>query len=88
MSLRTSAFRAPGDPRELGVRIATVVVDGEDVTSRVLWERLTWGPEGSGAGRFCWTRPTGELLVPLPDAAGPWEVVRPLGGRDATRTSS
>ena len=82
MSLSTSGFRAPGDPRELGVRIATVVVDGEDVTSRVLWERLTWGPEGSGSGRFCWTRPSGELLVPLPDVAGPWEVsVRWAGER-------
>jgi GT2 family glycosyltransferase len=62
------------DPRELGVRIAAVTVDGEDVTRRVLWERLTWGPEGEGAGRFWWTRPTGELLVPLPAGDGPWTV--------------
>jgi GT2 family glycosyltransferase len=62
------------DPRELGVRIASVSVDGEDVTTRVLWERLTWGPEGEGAGRFFWTRPSGELLVPLPSDTGPWEV--------------
>ena len=72
--LQTEGFRAPGDPRDLGVRIGSVVVDGEDVTGRVLWERLTWGPEGSGAGRFFWTRPAGDLLVPLPDADGPWEV--------------
>lgn len=62
------------DPRDLGVRIASVVVDGEDVTGRVLWERLTWGPEGEGAGRFFWTRPSGEMLLPLPHADGPWEV--------------
>jgi GT2 family glycosyltransferase len=62
------------DPRDLGVRIGSVVVDGEDVTSRVLWERLTWGPEGEGAGRFFWTRPSGEMLVPLPHEDGPWEV--------------
>ena len=62
------------DPRELGVRIASVVVDGEDVTARVLWERLTWGPEGEGEGRFFWTRPSGELLLPLPHAHAPWEV--------------
>ena len=71
------------DPRELGVRLSSVVVDGQDVTSRVLWERLVWGSEGVGAGRFWWTRPTGELLVPLPHDTGPWEVtVRWAGERD------
>ena len=75
LQLATQEFRPGGaDPRDLGVRIASVVVDGEDVTSRVLWERLTWGPEGEGAGRFWWTRPSGELLVPLPHDGGPWEV--------------
>ena len=74
------ALHAPGfvpggaDPRDLGVRIASIVVDGEDITSRVLWERLTWGPEGEGAGRFFWTRPSGEMLLPLPHSTGPWEV--------------
>ena len=62
------------DRRELGVRLASIAVDGQDVTSRVLWERLTWGAEGAGAGRFWWTRPSGELLVPLPTDTGPWEV--------------
>jgi GT2 family glycosyltransferase len=74
ISLSTAGFRAPGDPRELGVRVRRVVVDGVDVTARVLWERLTWGPEGSGADRFSWTRPAGELLLPLPDASGPYEL--------------
>lgn len=62
------------DPRELGLRICSVHVDGQDVTGRVLWERLVYGAEGVGAGRFWWTRPTGELLVPLPQDTGPWEV--------------
>ncbi|MEX2289323.1 MAG: glycosyltransferase family 2 protein [Mycobacteriales bacterium] len=62
------------DPRELGLRIASVSVDGEDVTGRLLWERLTWGSEGVGEGRFWWTRPSGELLLPLPHDTGPWEV--------------
>ncbi len=75
MSLSTSRFRLAGDPRDLGVRLSSVVVDGEDVTTRVLWEQLTWGPEGEGAGRSFWSRPEGELLVPLPDSTGPWEVV-------------
>jgi GT2 family glycosyltransferase len=57
------------DLRELGVRVAAVRVDGEDVTARVLWERLAYGPEGSGAGRAWWTRPSGELLLPLPARA-------------------
>ena len=75
LTLSTEEFRPGGaDPRDLGVRIASVVVDGEDVTTSVLWERLTWGPEGEGAGRFWWTRPSGELLVPLPSDTGPWEV--------------
>ncbi len=75
MSLSTTGFRMNGDPRHLGVKLSSVVVDGEDVTTRVLWERLTWGPEGEGGGRFFWSRPEGELLVPLPDSTGPWEVV-------------
>jgi GT2 family glycosyltransferase len=64
----------PADTRELGVRIRSVVVDGEDVTGRLLWERLTHGAEGAGRDRFWWTRPAGELLVPLPHERGPWEV--------------
>jgi GT2 family glycosyltransferase len=75
LQLATDGFTPGGaDPRDLGVRIGAVVVDGEDVTSRVLWERLTWGPEGEGAARFFWTRPSGEMLVPLPSDTGPWEV--------------
>jgi len=66
---RTPGFSpGPHDARELGARIYRVEVDGTDVTENVLWERLTYGPEGSGAGRFRWSRPTGELLVPIPDA--------------------
>lgn len=75
LSVDAPAFVPGGaDPRELGVRISGVTVDGADVTSRVLWERLTWGPEGEGAARFWWTRPSGEMLVPLPSLSGPWEV--------------
>jgi GT2 family glycosyltransferase len=75
LQLSTALFTPGGaDPRDLGVRIGSVVVDGEDVTSRVLWERLTWGPEGEGKDRFFWTRPSGEMLVPLPSDTGPWEV--------------
>jgi len=66
---RTPGFSpGPHDRRELGARIHRVEVDGVDVTENVLWERLTYGPEGSGAGRFRWSRPSGDLLVPVPGA--------------------
>ena len=79
LRLATAGFVPGGaDRRELGVRIASVAVDGEDVTAGVLWERLTYGPEGAGADRAWWTRPSGELLLPLPSAGpragGPWQV--------------
>jgi GT2 family glycosyltransferase len=64
------------DTRELGVRIARVTVDGEDVTEGVLWDHAAYGPEGSGGERFRWTRPSGQLLVPLDPTGG--------GGRTAS----
>jgi GT2 family glycosyltransferase len=66
LNLSTPAF-LPGtlDSRELGVRIYRVTVDGRDVTDEVLWDHLAYGPEGSGDGRFRWTRPSGRLLVPV-----------------------
>jgi len=68
LRLETEGFTpGPHDPRQLGVRVSRVEVDGADVTAGVLWERLTYGRE---AGGFWWTRPTGELLVPVP-AEGP-----------------
>jgi hypothetical protein len=60
VTLRTEGF-SPGaaDPRTLGVRVHGVAVDGEP--ARPLWERLTFGDEGG----FVWTRPEGELLLPV-----------------------
>jgi hypothetical protein len=43
------------------------VTPPHDVTAKVLWERMTFGADGAGDNRFWWTRPTGELLVPVPD---------------------
>jgi GT2 family glycosyltransferase len=76
LHLETPGFTPGGaDPRELGLRFRSVVVDGTDVTDRVLWESLTWGPEGVGDGRFRWSRPSGDLLLPLPEgASGPHTV--------------
>jgi GT2 family glycosyltransferase len=66
VELATPAF-VPGtlDTRELGVRVYQVAVDGTDVTERVLWDRVAYGPEGDGPARFRWTRPAGMLLVPV-----------------------
>jgi GT2 family glycosyltransferase len=77
LRLRTEGFDpGPHDPRELGVRILAVEVDGRDVTEKVLWEKLAYGPEGEGAGRFRWTRPAGTFLVPVQD--GPGDVGGPM----------
>jgi GT2 family glycosyltransferase len=75
LRLATEGFTpGPQDARELGVRILAVEVDGRDVTDKVLWEKLSYGPEGSAAsgaaGRFRWTRPSGTFLVPVQDAPG------------------
>ena len=59
LTLETEGFVPGGaDPRELGVRIHGVTVDGEP--ARALWQRLTYGDEGG----FTWTRPSGEWLLP------------------------
>jgi GT2 family glycosyltransferase len=90
LHLSTEGFVPGGaDPRELGLRFGGVEVGGTDVTERVLWESLTWGPEGEGAARFRWARPTGDLLVPLPEGDGPHEVVvRWAAERDKPATLS
>jgi len=64
------------DTRELGARVYRVEIDGADVTERVLWDRVAYGPEGEGEGRFRWTRPAGMLLVPVD--APPGEDAGPL----------
>ena len=67
VQLGTPGFRpGPQDTRNLGVRVYRVTVYGSDVTDRVLWEQAAYGPEGEGTGRFRWTRPAGEFLVPVP----------------------
>ena len=87
VELATPGF-VPGtlDTRELGVRVYRVTVDGEDVTERVLWDRVAYGPEGEGPGRFRWTRPAGMLLLPVdrdPAQEGPLR----LGLRVAAETT-
>ena len=85
VELTTPGFQ-PGtlDTRALGVRLYRVTVDGRDVTDQVLWDRVGYGPEGEGAGRFRWTRPAGTLLVPVEDHAA---AARRLGLRLAAETA-
>jgi hypothetical protein len=74
LRLSTPGFvPGPHDSRELGVRVSSVSVAGEEKLGEVLWERLTYGAEGPPSDRFFWTRPAGELLLPVP-AEGPVEV--------------
>jgi GT2 family glycosyltransferase len=87
VELATPGF-VPGtlDTRELGVRVYQVTVDGTDVTERVLWDQVAYGPEGEGPGRFRWTRPAGMLLIPVdrdPAQQGPLR----LGLRVAAETT-
>jgi GT2 family glycosyltransferase len=63
----------PHDTRELGVRVSGVQVAGTSVLGDVLWEQLTYGAEGPPQDRFFWTRPGGELLLPVPPD-GPLDV--------------
>lgn len=68
--LRAPGFRpGPQDTRDLGVRVYQVSVNGADVTDKVLWEQVAYGPEGTGSGRYRWTRPAGEFLLPVPPEA-------------------
>jgi GT2 family glycosyltransferase len=74
------------DTRTLGVRLYLVSVDGRDVTDQVLWDRVAYGPEGEGPGRFRWTRPAGMLLVPVEGEAGrPRRVGLRLAADDAAK---
>jgi GT2 family glycosyltransferase len=86
VELATPGF-VPGtlDTRELGVRIYRVEVDGADVTERVLWDRVAYGPEGDGPARFRWTRPAGMLLVPVDRQQGDTPIR--LGLRVAAETT-
>jgi hypothetical protein len=68
LRLSTPTFSpGPHDSRELGVRIASVTVNGDEVLREVLWEKLTFGAEGPPSAPFFWTRGAGELCVPVPD---------------------
>jgi GT2 family glycosyltransferase len=69
--------RGRGDPRELGVRVSGLRVDGAEVLRRAQLVDGFWGLEygGAGEGRYTWTAGRSRLRVPvgagrpLPEAA-------------------
>ncbi|CAI7975853.1 Glycosyltransferase family 2 protein [Frankia sp. Hr75.2] len=68
LTLSTPTFSpGPHDPRELGVRVSSVTVNGREALREVLWEKLTFGAEGPADAPFFWTRGEGELCVPVPE---------------------
>ena len=67
LAFATDGFRpGPHDGRDLGMRVYRVDVNGVEVTPKVLWESATFGLEHAGEESFRWTRPDGEVLVPVP----------------------
>ena len=82
LTLETAGFSpGGGDSRELGLRLLGIGVEGVDVTEHVLMERLSYGVENGLEGRYRWLRPSGQLLVPLPDQhPGPYEVSLRIAG--------
>lgn len=69
-----AVVHSAADPRDLGVKVRGLKVDGTDVFNQAVWEGVAWHLERKGRQRFRWTKPTGDLLVPLPpslaDATG------------------
>jgi GT2 family glycosyltransferase len=65
--LSTTAFLPPSsDTRQLGAQIFGVMVNGAEVTPKVVWQDSSYGLEGVGGNEFRWSRPTGDFLVPTP----------------------
>ena len=71
LRVTSDASRVGGDPRDLGVQIGGVLVDGVDRRSEVLWREGTWGMERTGnpiGPIFQWTDGDAVGLVPVPPA--------------------
>lgn len=82
LRLETTASTAGwGDSRPRGVCFTSVLVGspgspGTEQLGNMLSEGLTYGPHGPPGNRRFWSRPSGELLIPVPPgvAPGPVEV--------------
>lgn len=56
----------PGDTRNLGVMVRSVLVEGVDVTRDVHLGDTGWGREVDRSGSFEWSRPVASIRVPAP----------------------
>jgi GT2 family glycosyltransferase len=61
---------APGDPRELALRVSGVRVDGRDAWADLHVGEGGWGVEHDAAGPFRWTAGHAVLRVPVGDGLG------------------
>jgi GT2 family glycosyltransferase len=86
----TAQFTTATDPRELGMLVTKVRLDGDDITEEILWDRGAYGPEEAGSHRYRWTRPNGTLLLPVGKRTGEGQdmrlVVRARAERDKALT--
>lgn len=75
LSVETPVFVPGGaDVRDLGVMVRGLKVEGVDAFKQAGWDDIAWHLEEADNQRFRWTKPSGNLLVPLPpdlaDASG------------------
>jgi GT2 family glycosyltransferase len=67
VTLETEPFvPSAADPRELGIVIKSMRVEGADVFEDLVGDAVPWGPETNGKSRWRWTRASGELAIPVP----------------------
>ncbi|MDE0801913.1 MAG: glycosyltransferase [Acidimicrobiales bacterium] len=75
VAIDAPTHRAPGDDRDLGVRLTGVRVDGVDRIRHLQVVENGWGAELSGAGRHHWLSNDAVVAVPLdPEATAPSKV--------------
>ena len=83
-----AASPGPWDRRRLGVAVVAVEADGVDVTTRCLFARGGWGPEGGGDSTFQWTDGDARLWVPVESEDPDIKLVLDSGPTATTATLS
>ncbi len=78
LTITTTSWRAPGDGRDLGVRISGIEVDGVDVMPRCGFPEGVYDLEHARGAEpsFRWTGPHAVVRVPVQPGAAPPERVR------------
>ena len=76
VSFATPVFDpGPGDGRELGVMVRSVLVEGVDVSRDAHLGDSGWGRESDRIGSFEWSRPDAMLRLPAPESDGGFSAV-------------